>query len=267
MLDGMKIGIFYHRMQANVNDASLLQNILRRAGADAEIFDAEDAISAVDRLIVLGGDGTVLRAARRAAELKIPLFGVNYGHTGFLTEFERGELDGAASLALSFECDRIERAMLEVELNGEKTVCLNECSLNRGVSAEEENKVVKICVQIDGSDAGEIVADGVIVATPTGSTAYSLSAGGSILTPECDEFILTPICAFSMKSRPIVYAASATLSFSIPQGHSLLLYGDGKYLGSVGTGDRVLVRRAKRCATFLTRDKKSYFLRITQKIN
>ncbi len=264
---GMKIGIYFHKTQVDAEDALTLQTALRRAGADAEIFSTLDAISGVDRLVVLGGDGTVLGAARRAAEFGIPLFGINYGHTGFLTEFERGETGEAVSLALSPACDMLRRAMIELDLNGEKTFCLNECSLLRGISAEDENKVVKIRVQIDGNDAGEIVADGVIVATPTGSTAYSLSAGGSILTPECDAFILTPVCAFSMKSRPIVYSAGATLSFAIPEGHSLLLYGDGKYLGSVGTGDSVIVKKANRCATFLTRNKKSYFLRITEKIN
>lgn len=262
----MKIGVFFHKTQADLGDAALLRDALRRAGAEVEIFGDEEAIPSVDRLIVLGGDGTVLRAARRAAAEGIPLFGINYGHTGFLTEFERGETEEAVALALSSSCDRIERSMLEVEFNGEKTDCLNECSLLRGVSADDENKVAKVSVRIDGSEAGEIVADGIIVATPTGSTAYSLSAGGSIMTPECDTFMLTPVCAFSMKSRPIVYSASSVLSFGLPAGHHLLLYGDGKFLGNVKSGDTVRVRKADRRATFLTRDKKSYFLRITEKI-
>ena len=264
---GMKIGIFLNKIQTDPNDAALLLSALRKGGADAVLLDREEDIFGIDRLIVLGGDGTVLRAALRAAEFKIPLFGVNYGHTGFLTEFNRGETDGIVALALSASCDSVDRSMLEVELNGKKTVCLNECSLLRGVSPQEENKVAKIGVCIDGSDAGEIAADGIIVATPTGSTAYSLSAGGSILMPECDTFLLTPVCAFSMKSRPIVYPDSATLSFTIPAGHTLLLYGDGKFCGNVSAGDTVRVRKAARRATFLTRDKKSHLLRITEKIN
>lgn len=236
-------------------------------GAEAVVFDSEEAICAVDRLIVLGGDGTVLRAARRAAIEGIPLFGINYGHTGFLTEFEEKEREEAVSLAVSPCPDFIDRSMLEVELNGKKTVCLNECSLLRGVSPEKDNRIVRIRVSFDGSDAGEIAADGLIVATPTGSTAYSLSAGGSIILPSCNTFLLTPVCALSMKSRPIVYDASAMLSFSVPEGQDLLLYGDGKFVDRVGPGDTVYIRRADRCATFLTRDKNGYLLRITKKIN
>lgn len=261
----MKVGVFFNQTQADLSSAKNLLALLAQKGAETALFSREEDIGDVDRLIVLGGDGTVLRAARRAAELNIPLLGVNYGHIGFLTEFERDETEEAAALALSLECDHLVRAMLEVELNGVRAFCLNECSLQRRITPSE-NKVVKICVQIDGSDAGDIVADGIIVATPTGSSAYSLSAGGSILTPECEAFSLTPVCAISLRSRPIVYSSSAELSFSVPEG-DLLLYGDGKYLGEVRAGDVVLVRKAKRSATFLTRNKKGYFLKITEKIN
>ena len=261
----MKIGIFFNRDQTDGSTAQELLNALRENGAEAEILVREDDIGTVDRLVVLGGDGTMLKAARKAAECGVPLFGINYGHIGFLTEFERGETVEAICLALSDACDLIERSMLEVELNGTRFVCLNECSLQHKITPRE-NKVVKIDVQIDGNDAGEIVADGIIVATPTGSTAYSLSAGGSILMPECEDFIFTPVCALSLKSRPVVYPSSAELSFTIPKS-DLFLYGDGKYLGEVKAGETVRIRKAKRCATFLTRNKKACFLKITEKIN
>lgn len=263
----MRIGIFLNKEQVEASDAEWFLSELRSCGAEAEIFATEDDIRGVDRLVVLGGDGTVLRAARQAALQNIPLFGVNYGHTGFLTEFDRTERAEAISLALSSFCDSLPRSMLEVEFQGKKTVCLNECSLLRSVRPHEESRVVKILATIDGGDAGEIVADGIIVSTPTGSTAYSLSAGGSIMTPACETFMLTPVCAFSMKSRPIVYSSSATLSFTVSEPHGVLLYGDGKYLGEVGMGEYVTVRRAARRANFLTRNKKSYLLRITNKIN
>ncbi len=262
----MRIGVFFNKIQVGEAAAYGICEALRREGADAEAFFDEEAIVGFDRLIVLGGDGTVLRAARRAAEENIPLFGINYGHTGFLTEFERDETEEAVSFALS-NCDCIERSMLEVDLNGNKTFCLNDCSLMRSVTPRGEYSVVKIGVRIDGTDAGEIVADGVVVATPTGSTAYSLSAGGCIMTPACKTFMFTPICPLSMKSRPIVYSETATLSLAVPEGKSLLLYGDGRYLGEVRASDAVLIKRAARSVTFLTRNKKNYFLRITEKIS
>lgn len=261
----MKIGVYYHGKQVGQRDVDRLSSALQAAGCEPFLFSHEDEIADVDRLIVLGGDGTVLRGARRAAERSIPLFGVNYGTIGFLTEFERYEMDAAVALAVSPTCERVERAMLEAEHNGKRTVCLNECSLLRAVSPESDNKVVKIKVKIDGSDAGEVVADGLIVTTPTGSTAYSLSAGGSIMTPDCDTFMLTPVCAFSMKSRPIVYPSASVLTFSTND--RLLLYGDGRYLGEAGAQDVLTVRKSARSASFLTRDKKGYFKRITEKIN
>ena len=263
----MIIGIFYNEKQADPSVATELKAALRKGGSDAVIMTDEEEIRGIDRLIVLGGDGTILRAARRAAIQSVPLFGVNFGRIGFLTEFERDELSAAVDLALSPDCDVLERAMLGIDWNGNRIDCLNECSLLRGVSPQEENKVVTIGVRIDGSEAGEVTADGLIVSTPTGSTAYSLSAGGSIMAPDCDTFMLTPVCAFSLKSRPIVYPSSSELTFSIRAPHRLLLYGDGRFLGVVGENDSLIVRKASRSAVFLTANKKGYFRRITEKIN
>ena len=115
--------------------------------------------------------------------------------------------------------------------------------------------------------SGDFVADGLIVATPTGSTAYSLSAGGSIATPDCGIFLLTPVCAFSLKSRPIICPDSSLLSFGISEGDFLMAYGDGVFLGKVGAEDRITVKKADRSARFLTRDIRGFFARLTKKIN
>lgn len=262
----MKIGIFFNPNQVEIATVEAFVAAIEKAGSYAVVFSREEEISNIERLIVLGGDGTVLRAARRASELDIPLFGVNYGHLGFLTEFERGTLDEAVSLALNEHCDRVERSMLEVELKGIRTVCLNECVLMRSVAPGEEMELNRFAMAIDGRSAGEVVADGLIVTTPTGSTAYSLSAGGSIMTPDCAAFMLTPVCAISMRSRPIVYDSSSELTFSLSEG-SLLLYGDGRFLGQIGKGDVLTVRKAARSAAFLTCDRAGYFRRLTEKIN
>ena len=145
--------------------------------------------------------------------------------------------------------------------------CLNEFALLHEVVAGKDNRVVDISVALDGTPAAQFHADGILVCTPTGSTAYSLSAGGSILTPDCAAFMLTPVCALSMRSRPIAYSDESELTFFLPEGESLLLYGDGLYFGSVGGNDVVTVRKSKRSATFLTRDKNRYFRRLTEKIN
>ena len=262
----MKIGIFYNRDQADLSVAEDLAAQIGAAGHEAVIFSELEEIGGVDRLLALGGDGTMLRAAKHASALRIPLLGINFGRLGFLTEFEREECSLAVPLVLDENCARIERSMLEAELNGKTFDCLNDLALLHPVAPGKENKVVTISVTIDGSHAGEFVADGLIVTTPTGSTAYSLSAGGSIMTPDCATFQLTPVCAFSMRSRPIAYSDRSELGFSLPQG-ALVLYGDGVYLGEAGAQDKLIVRKSVRTATFLTRGLSEHFRRLTQKIN
>ncbi len=262
----MNIGIFYNPDQAERAVAEDLAREVGRRGHTAKIFSALDEISDVGRLIVLGGDGTMLRAAMKASRQGFSIVGVNFGTLGFLTEFERGEYLDAVPLVLDERCARLQRSMLEAELNGKTFDCLNELALLHPVAPGRSNKVVRIAVTIDGSHAGEFVADGLIVSTPTGSTAYSLSAGGSIMTPDCETFQLTPVCAFSMRSRPIAYSDKSELGFSLLRGE-VVLYCDGVYLGQAGAGDTLSVRKSARSVTFLTRGLSEYFRRMTEKLN
>lgn len=261
----MNIGIFYNPKQVRYDVALGLARRVEELGGQTLLFSSEDEIGGVDRLIVLGGDGTVLRAARRASALSIPLVGVNYGRLGFLTEFPREQTEDAAVFVMS-DCALVRRSMLEVDLNGQKTYCLNELALLRNGTHVRDNRVVTISVKIDGSPAGNFTADGLIVATPTGSTAYSLSAGGSVMTPDCKTFLLTPVCAFSLGSRPIAYPDGCVLTFCLSN-EPLALYGDGAFLGEASGEDVLIVKKAERSALFLTRDPREYFRRLTEKFN
>lgn len=261
----MNLGILYNEQQTDREKAVALAEIVRKKGGNPLVFSDVSEIGGIDRLIVLGGDGTVLRAAKRASELQIPLVGVNYGNLGFLAEFERGEEERAVELALG-DSFVVQRSMLEINLEGKKSYCLNELALLHSVSEKKPNGIVGISVEIDGSKTGDFSADGLIVATPTGSTAYSLSAGGCIMTPDSKAFILTPVCAFSLRSRPIVFPDSSTLTISFAKA-TLLLYGDGDYLGRVSGERRLTVKKAERTARFITADPNGYFRRLTEKIN
>ena len=263
----MRVGIYFNAKQVDPTIADRLAFFLQERGGEPILFSSLEEIVDIDRLIVLGGDGTILRVARRASEVNIPLVGVNFGRLGFLTEFERGEVEGAALLALDANCETLNRSMLEVDFNGMRTQCLNELSMLRPVTEAGENRVIKISIAIDGSSAGEINADGLIVTTPTGSTAYSLSAGGCIMTPDVESFLFTPVCAFSMRSRPIACSDRSAISFGVGRGTTLMLFGDGAFLGSAGSDDRLTVRKSERFATFMTRDKRGFFRRLTEKIN
>lgn len=261
----MKFGIFYNDKQTNKENALRLVRMIQERGGDAFVFSCVSEIEGVDRLLVLGGDGTVLRAAKRASEMQIPLVGVNYGNLGFLAEFERGEEEKAVELAMS-DCPVVRRSMLEVDLDGKKSYCLNELALLHPVNEKKPNGIVGISVEIDGSRAGDFSADGLIVATPTGSTAYSLSAGGCVMTPDSKTFILTPVCAFSLRSRPIVFPDSCTLTITFTK-DTLMLYGDGDCLGQVRGQNVLTIKKAERTALLLTADPNGYFRRLTEKIN
>lgn len=263
----MNIGIYFNEMQVAEEIALGLADKIFKAGGQAYLCTDAEKIADADRVIVLGGDGTILRAARACSRNNIPLVGVNYGKIGFLTEFERGDEEKAIALALNDKCTVLHRTMLEVDLNGEKTHCLNELVLHHAVTEHGGNHLSKIAVRIDGNKAGEFIADGLIVATPTGSTAYSLSAGGNIMTPDCATFLLTPVCAFSLRSRPVAYSDESVLEFSALGSAPLMLYGDGIFLGKACAGDKITVRKSERYASFLTVDKGGFFRRLTEKIN
>lgn len=263
----MKIGIYFNGQQVCSAVIARLMEKITAADSEALLFSSAEEIGAADRLLVLGGDGTILHSAQRASELNIPILGVNYGTRGFLTEFEREETDRAVDFVLKTDCDSVRHSMLEVNFNGIVRHYLNEFVMMRNAFGTVD-KAVKIALDIDGNFAGEFVADGLIVSTPTGSTAYSLSAGGSIMTPDCETFMLTPVCAFSLRSRPIVCPDKSELKLSITEkGAALILHGDGSYLGEARQGDVISLRKSNRYATFLTKDKSEFFRRLTKKIN
>lgn len=263
----MKIGIYYNKQQVDAEIIARIADKITASGSEALLFTSADEIASADRLLVLGGDGTVLHSAQRASELNIPILGVNYGTRGFLTEFEREGTDRAVDFVLGNDGVAARHSMLEVSFNGIKRNCLNEFVMMRYAYGAPD-KVVEIALEIDGDRAGEFIADGLIVSTPTGSTAYSLSAGGNIMTPDCETFLLTPVCAFSLRSRPIVCSDKSELKLSIVSGDAaLLLHGDGAYLGEAKAGDQIALRKSGRHTTFLTKDKSEFFRRLTKKIN
>ncbi len=264
----MKIGIFYNTKQVATAVAERLARRITQGGGDAVLFSVAEEITGIDRMLVLGGDGTILHSAQKASELDIPIVGVNFGTRGFLTEFERDEIELAATFILSDQTVVLKRSMLQVDFNGKISHCLNELALLRRPDSSGEDKAVPISMEIDGSPAGMFTADGLILSTPTGSTAYSLSAGGSIMTPDCETFLLTPICAFSLRSRPIACPDKSVLSLSVEHDSaSLILRGDGILLGEARKGNKLTVRKSERYATFLTKDKSEFFRRLTKKIN
>lgn len=217
-------------------------------------------------IIAFGGDGTVLRAAKLSFGTGIPVVGVNMGGKGFLAEIEVSELDRLAQIAAG-EFLREERLVLEAELIREGTCLGKYWALNdaviRGVS-----KVADISVFGDGHRILCVTGDGIVVATPTGSTAYSLSAGGPIVEPTSDNIIVTPICAHSIDAKSFILSSEREVSVVIGgrKTSDVLLTIDGQQIAPLLVGDSLCVRRSEKKTVFAHLAEKSFYSRVYEKL-
>ena len=221
----------------------------------------EQVAAASDLLLVLGGDGTLLAAARVAAPRSIPILPINMGSLGFLTSFMLEELFPALEDILAGRLTISERVMLHAELQRgdkilDKQTVLNEVVINKGALA----RMIELELSIDGVFVCRYRADGLIVASPTGSTAYSLSAGGPIVHPSVESFIITPICPHTLSDRPVVVGDTSIIEVKLSAGtESVFLTLDGQKGIPLQATDRVRVSRAQQLLKLIQTPNKSYF--------
>jgi len=212
-------------------------------------------------LLVLGGDGTLLAAAHLAAPRGIPILPINMGSLGFLTSFTLDELYPALEDTLEGRFSMSERVMLQVELErGGKVIenqrVLNEVVVNKGALA----RMIELELRIDGDFVCRYRADGLIVASPTGSTAYSLSAGGPIVHPGVESFIITPICAHMLSDRPLVVRDTSSVEMKLSGNtESVFLTLDGQRGIPLQATDLVRISRSKELLKLIQPPRKSYF--------
>jgi len=230
---------------------------------------APDALGArVDVAIVIGGDGTMLAIARRLAPYDVPLIGINQGRLGFLTDIPIARMETmlAGILAGGYVEERRTLLAAEVErLDGsrEGALALNDVVLNRGGGGT----MIECAVEIDGRFVYAMRADGVIVATPTGSTAYALSAGGPILDPQVPAFALVPVAPHALTYRPIAVADSARIAISVERGRDAALHCDGQAHFPLAEGERVVIARAAHSARFLHPEGHDHFTMLREKLH
>jgi NAD+ kinase len=221
----------------------------------------DQVAAASDLLLVLGGDGTLLAAARVAAPRGIPILPINMGSLGFLTSFMLEELYPALDDILSGRLTISERVMLHAELQRgdkilDKQTVLNEVVINKGALA----RMIELELSIDQQFVCRYRADGLIVASPTGSTAYSLSAGGPIVHPSVESFIITPICPHTLSDRPVVVGDTSVIEVKLSAGtESVFLTLDGQKGIPLQATDRVRVTRAQQLLKLIQTPNKSYF--------
>jgi len=210
------------------------------------LTDWEDIVQHKARfLISLGGDGTLLQAAREGASYGIPVLGVNFGRLGFLCEIEREEVFGALEKILRHEFIIQERLMLSAVVNRIKGDELSLLVLNDVVfSRASTDGMITLQAKLSGEPSVSYPADGLIVATPTGSTAYSLSAGGPIISPNVQAILLTPLAAHTLSARPMVVSDQEEIEVILASGEQCLVTFDGRNSVKILAGETVLIKTA-----------------------
>lgn len=243
------------------------------AGSDGrETASADELPKQVDLIIALGGDGTLLGAASRiaAAGVDIPIVGVNFGSLGFLTEVTLVELYDAMSAVLDGTATVESRMMLEAEIGepGDPAIrraVLNDIVITRG----SLSRMIDLEVTIDGGFVTRVKADGLILATPTGSTAYNLSAGGPIVEPSVDAFVMTPIAPHTLTNRPVVLSGATELTIRPLFEHvktEVSVTFDGQSGHDLERGEQIVIRRAARRLNLVRASGRSYYDVLQQKL-
>ncbi len=221
-----------------------------------------------DLCLVLGGDGTLLAGARKLGVSGVPILGINLGSLGFLTAHAAQAAGDVVRTFLSNGLRPDVRKLLEVELWREGRCLLRQEVLNDAVLAKGTlARILDLSLRLGDEDAGPLKADGVIVATPTGSTAYALSAGGPILHPSLDAFVIAPICPHSLTHRPSVVPGDRPIEITVGSAEDAHLTLDGQVGHPVRPGDRLRLRRGDRVVTLLQDPAFDFYALLQQKLH
>ena len=221
-------------------------------------------VNRVDVIVSLGGDGTLLRGVQHAFRWKAALLGINLGRVGFLTEAEPKDIEAAMQAVINGEYEIETRPVLHVEADGQHWHALNDVVLSRGGRA----RLTTINAWVDGELSGRYVADGVVVATPTGSTGYSLSAGGPIVSPKVTCMVITPVCAHTLQHRPTVVHGGAHIVLELlpDDVQTASLQVDGQNCMELDSGMRAEIRMDTREIRLIRLRPQNFFQLVRDKL-
>jgi NAD+ kinase len=237
----------------------------------AKFFDHQDIYETCDLIIVLGGDGTILKSAASAVKKITPILGINLGNLGFNAETGPDQMEETIKAVLKNKYFLDKRSLLRVTVYRDKNkletfLALNDAVINQGMSA----RLIELKIEIDGRKMVSFNADGMIVATPTGSTAHSLSAGGPIVHPTLDAFVITPICPSTLALRPIVIPNDREVVITVATKrrgtYNIGLTMDGQQTLPLEYGDTVKVRKSSRNFYLVRIDTKNYYRTLREKL-
>ena len=244
--------------------ACVLEDVAARKLGRPDGLERAAIADASDLVVVLGGDGTLLSVAHLAAKAGVPVMGVNLGRLGFLTEIPVTEATLTLDRFLAGDAGLVSpRSLLEARTGTEVSYCLNDVVVTKGAKA----RMIELAIGVDGRDVATLKADGLIVSTPTGSTAYSLSAGGPILHPRVPAIVLTPICPHTLSFRPLAVPATSALSVRLlTGGEEVHLTLDGQRGGPFVRNDVVEVRQAPFELQLVTSPRRNYYDLVKEKL-
>lgn len=237
------------------------ERIEQQTGCAVEEVEPEKLAASVDLILVLGGDGTMIATARMMGDTEVPVLGVNYGGLGYLAEFRIEELYAALESILAGNYRLDKRVMLDVELlRGEERVTrnrvLNDVVINKSALA----RIIEIEAYLSRQFVNSFRADGLIVSTPTGSTAYNLSAGGPVIFPSMNAVVITPICPFTLSNRPIVVPDDAVIELRLKtEQEDVALTLDGQVGFPLKVEDQVVIRKSKATFNLVQPANRNYF--------
>ncbi len=239
------------------------QIILDTKSIDDPVVQKQEAdfLKDKDAVIVLGGDGTILRIAAAASKAQVPLLSVNLGHLGFLTELELDEIEDGLKLLKEGDFTVETRMMLSCKVLNKEYLALNDVCLQRASRA----RLLKFKAYAGEEFVDALSADGVLVSSPTGSTAYSLSAGGPIVSPKLSLMLMTPICAHTLRARPIVFSDDEILTFVTDEKCGFAVVCDGVLLHNSDTVNNVAISKSGYPLKLINFKQKSFFKRLQSK--
>lgn len=230
----------------------LLEEDISVDGAD--VLSSRETASNSELILALGGDGTILRAVRLMADDQRPILGINLGSLGFLTETSQDRMWQTLELVAKGQFAVEERAMVQTEAGGKRICALNDFDIR------VPTRLVELTVSVDGEFLSRYYADGLLVATPTGSTAYSLSAGGPIVEPSIEVFVITPICPHTLSIRPMIVPMSKTVEVAVHgKSEEALLVADGQEKISLGDNQKLTIRMAPQKARLVKPPGSSFY--------
>ena len=264
-LDKDDSGTVAREMEARLGARGVRAATFTFSGAPGSAPD----VAGLDLVISLGGDGTVLYSARAAAGSGVPVLPFNLGKLGFIAGFVKGGWEAVLDSWLEGELDLTERIMLDIALQSGDGRTAHYLALNDGViSTQGIAKVIGLEVRVAGTSLGTYRSDGVIVATPTGSTAYNLAAGGPAINPEMDAMVLNPICPFTLWNRPLVVPGSDRIDIEVEKGKRshVMLTVDGQETNPLEPGDRVSFIRAERRALIYAPKRQAFYETLRTKL-